>query len=160
MTSKDMITLLASMTSTAFLASKNRKTACTSHSEWFPWYQKLQQPQRPQQPRQPQWPQFINFLLNFMFLSTLAPKWPTLVSKCGMDCQKSTYFVDFGHSFYWRLWRPWMLLLTKFKGHKSNAQSHKQFSNSSELIKILVYIPLCPEWPCILCFLNFYASLF
>ena len=33
---------------------------------------------------------------------------------------KILYFMDFGHSFCWRLWRPWMLLSTKSKGHKSN----------------------------------------
>ena len=29
-------------------------------------------------------------------------------------------FRDFWHSFCWRLWRPWMLLSTISKGHKSN----------------------------------------
>ena len=29
-------------------------------------------------------------------------------------------FMDFWHSFCWRLWRPRMLLSTKSKGHKSN----------------------------------------
>ena len=29
-------------------------------------------------------------------------------------------FMDFGHSFCWRLWRPWMLISTKSKCHKSN----------------------------------------
>ena len=33
MTATDMITSLASMTSTASLASKNKKTACTLHTE-------------------------------------------------------------------------------------------------------------------------------
>ena len=33
---------------------------------------------------------------------------------------KITYFIDFWHSFCWRLWRPWMLVLTKSKDHKSN----------------------------------------
>ena len=33
---------------------------------------------------------------------------------------KILYFMDFGHSFCWRLWRPWMLLSTKSKGHESN----------------------------------------
>ena len=33
---------------------------------------------------------------------------------------KIHYFMDFWHSFCWRPWRPWMLLSTKFKGHKSN----------------------------------------
>ena len=33
---------------------------------------------------------------------------------------KILYFMDFWHSFCWRLWRPWMLLSTKSKGHKSN----------------------------------------
>ena len=33
---------------------------------------------------------------------------------------KIHYFIDFWHSFCWRLWRPCMLLLTKSKGHMSN----------------------------------------
>ena len=33
---------------------------------------------------------------------------------------KIPYFMDFWHSFCWRLWRPWMLLSTKSKCHKSN----------------------------------------
>ena len=36
-----------------------------------------------------------------------------------MDHQKTLYFKDFWDSFCWRLWRPWMLLSTKSKGHKS-----------------------------------------
>ena len=32
---------------------------------------------------------------------------------------KIHYFIDFWHPFCWRLWRPWMLLSTKSKGHKS-----------------------------------------
>ena len=31
-------------------------------------------------------------------------------------------FMDFWHSFCWRLWRPWMLLSTKSNGHKSNVR--------------------------------------
>ena len=33
---------------------------------------------------------------------------------------KIQYFIDIWNSFCWRLWRPWMLLSTKSKGHKSN----------------------------------------
>ena len=33
---------------------------------------------------------------------------------------KIHYFIDIWNSFCWRLWRPWMLLSTKSKGHKSN----------------------------------------
>ena len=33
---------------------------------------------------------------------------------------KIHYFIDIWNSFCWRPWRPWMLLSTKFKGHKSN----------------------------------------
>ena len=33
---------------------------------------------------------------------------------------KTHYFVDLWESFCRRLWRPWILLLTKSKGHKSN----------------------------------------
>ena len=33
---------------------------------------------------------------------------------------KIHYFIDIWNSFCWRPWRPWMLLSTKLKGHKSN----------------------------------------
>ena len=33
---------------------------------------------------------------------------------------KTHNFMDFWHSFWWRLWRPWILLSTKSKCHKSN----------------------------------------
>ena len=31
---------------------------------------------------------------------------------------KTQYFIDFWHISFWRLWRTWMLLLTKSKGHR------------------------------------------
>ena len=43
---------------------------------------------------------------------------------------KIPYFIDFWHSFCWRLWRPWMLVLTKSKDLKSNVPCqwiHRQF---------------------------------
>ena len=57
-------------------------------------------------------------LLSLMFSSILAPKWPVLVSQCWMDHQKAIVFIDFWQSFCWRLWSPWILVLTKSKGHK------------------------------------------
>ena len=122
MTSKNMMTSLASMTSTASLASKSQKLL----SGWFPCHQEPQQPQRPQWPQWPRWPQwpqqphFIKKLTEHDVAINLATKWPILVSQCGMDQQKSTILWIFCHSCCWRLWRPWMLLSTKFKGHKSN----------------------------------------
>jgi hypothetical protein len=121
MTSKNMMTSLASMTSTASLASKSQKLL----SGWFPCHQEPQQPQRPQWPQWPRWPQwpqqphFIKKLTEHDVVINLATKWPILVSQCGMDHQKTLYFKDFWDSFCWRLWRPWMLLSTKSKGHKS-----------------------------------------
>ena len=35
------------------------------------------------------------------------------------ESSKIHYFMDFWHFFCWRLWRPWMLLSSKSKGHKS-----------------------------------------
>jgi hypothetical protein len=43
---------------------------------------------------------------------------------------KIPYFIHFWHSFCWRLWRPWMLVLTNYKDHKSNVPYqwiHRQF---------------------------------
>ena len=39
---------------------------------------------------------------------------------------KIHYFMDFGHSLCWRLWRPCMWLSTKSKGHKSNFRINVQ----------------------------------
>ena len=40
-------------------------------------------------------------------------------------------FIDFWHSFCWRLWRPCMLLLTKSKGHMSNCHYSKALSSTA-----------------------------
>ena len=40
---------------------------------------------------------------------------------------KLYYFMDFWHSFCWRLWRPWMVLSTKSKGHKSNFRMSEMY---------------------------------
>ena len=103
-----------------------RMVACTFHIEWFPWHLEPQQPQWPQwppQPQRPQWPQqphIIKTLTEHDVAINLATKWPTLVSQCGMNQQKSTILWIFCHICCCRLWRPWMLLSTKSKGHKSN----------------------------------------
>ena len=103
------------------------KTTCTLDTEWFPWHQEPQQPQWPQQPQQPQWPRwpqqplFIKKLgeLNVFINPSTKMTYPGLSVWNGSS--KIHYFIDFWHSFCWRLWRPCMLLLTKSKGHKSNA---------------------------------------
>jgi hypothetical protein len=41
---------------------------------------------------------------------------------------KSHYFIDFGHPFFWRLWRTGMLLLTKSKGPKQKFH-YSEFQN-------------------------------
>jgi len=101
--------------------------ACTFHIEWFPWHQEPQQPQWPQQPQQPQWPQwpqqplFIKKLEELdVFINPITKMtYPGLSMLNGSS--KIHYFIDFWHSFCWRLWRPCMLVLTKSKGHKSIA---------------------------------------
>ena len=44
---------------------------------------------------------------------------------------KSHYFIDFGHPFFWRLWRTGMLLLTKSKGPKQDSKT--TFKTKSKL---------------------------
>ena len=71
---------------------------------------------------------------------------------------KFLFFIDFWHYVCWRLWRPWMLPLTKYKGHKSNAISLKtcwkpltilEFIRTYSNIGLNMYfITLCPGWPC------------
>ena len=126
-TSTDMISSVASMTSTASLASKNKKTAHTLHTKWFSWHQESQQPQWPQQPQQPQWPQwpqqplFIKKLgeLDVSINPSTKMTYPGLSMWNGSS--KVHYSIDFWHSFYWRLWRPCLLFLTKAKYHQSIA---------------------------------------
>ena len=46
------------------------------------------------------------------------------------ESSKILYFIDFWHSSFCRFWRPWKLLWTKSKGHKSNVHCqwvHRQF---------------------------------
>ena len=63
---------------------------------------------QPQWPWQPQQPHFTQKILSIMFRTILLPKWPILVSQCGMDHQKSTILQSFGTLSLglWRLWRP------------------------------------------------------
>ena len=102
MTSSDMITSMASMTSTASLASKKSKTTFSLLTEWYPWHQDPQQPQNLNSLNNLSSFNDFNslisskYLLNLMFPSTLAPKWPILVSQCGMDHQKSTILLISG----------------------------------------------------------------
>ena len=82
------------MTSTASLASKNKKTACTLHIEWFPWHQKPQRPQWPLQPQQPRWPQWP---LQLHFIKK--------ITELDVSINPGTqYFIDFWHLFCWRLY--------------------------------------------------------
>ena len=138
MTSSNLITSLASMTLTAFLASKKSKTASILHTAWFSWQQEPQQPQWPQQPQEPQWPQwpqqplFIKKLwkLDDSINPSTKMTYPGLSMWNGSS--KIHYFIDFWHCFCWRLWRPRML-------HKPNPN----------ITQILVYfIPLCLGEPC------------
>ena len=99
MTSTDMITSLASMTSTASLASKNQKLLTLYILSDFPGIRNLSSLNDLNS---------LNGLNNLdslfssknlgilMFSSTLAPKWPILVSQCEMDHQKPTILLNFG----------------------------------------------------------------
>ena len=78
-----------------------------SYNQWSQW---------PQQPNIIKTPTEHDATIN------LATKWPILVSQCGMNQQKFIILWIFCHSCCWRLWRPWMLLSTKSKGHKSNVR--------------------------------------
>ena len=122
MTSKDMITSLASMTSTASLVSKSQKLL----AGWIPCHQEPQQPQWPQQPQQPQWPQWPRQprIIKLFFEPDVFINRSTKITYSGLSMwyvsSNIHYSIDFWHSYCWRLWRPWKLVLTKSKGHKSN----------------------------------------
>ena len=100
--------------------------ACTWHIEWFPWHQEPQRPQWPQQPQWPQWPQWPqkSHIIKKTYWAWCCYYPGNKMTYPGLPMwngsSKILYFIDFGHSFCWRLWRPWMLLSTKSKGHKSN----------------------------------------
>ena len=84
----------------------------------WPWW-----PQKPQQPQWPQWPRQPHFSkkITEFYVSI---NHGTKMTYSGLSMWNGSsnihYFIDFCHSFCWRLWRPCMLLLTKSKGHKSN----------------------------------------
>ena len=73
----------------------------------------------------PQQPHFTKKILSFMFPSTMAPKWPILVSQCGIDHQKPTILLIFG-----------TLSLGGCGGHpmrlKLNLKDKSQMSTSNE----------------------------
>ena len=127
MTSTDMITSLASMTSTASLASKNKKTACTLHTEWFPGMRNLSGLND------------LNSLNNLsdlndlfslisskklpslIFPSILAPKWLFWSDNEGAIIKKSPYSWFLTSFLLEAVEEIGMLLLTKWKGHMSNS---------------------------------------
>ena len=126
---------------------KKSKAACTLITGWFPCHQEPQQPQWPQQPQQPQWPQwplqphFIKKITELDF--SINPGTKTTYSALIMwvGSSKSQYFLDFRHPFFWRLWRTGLLLLTKSKGHTSNAP-YSEFPNHFQ-IKSNLHISIC-----------------
>ena len=54
---------------------------------------------------------------------------------------KIHYFMDFWHSFCWRLWRPWMLLSTKSKGHKSKFRISWMYRSCFHGLKVHFWWP-------------------
>ena len=115
MTSKDMITSLASMTSTASLVSKSQKLL----AGWIPCHQQPQQPQWPQQPQQPQWPQWPqqpHFIKKF----TRPHRWiipntqmtNTILFLCN-GSSKIQFFTNIWYPFCPRLLRHGPLLLDR-----------------------------------------------
>ena len=54
---------------------------------------------------------------------------------------KIQYFIDIWNSFCWRLWRPWMLLSTKSKGHKSNFRISEMYRFCFYDLKVHFLLP-------------------
>ena len=160
MTSTVLITSLASMTSTASLASKNQKQPALYILSDFPGI------------RNPSGLNDLNSLNNLSGLNDLN----SLISPkriAGLDVSinpdtkmtysghlvfdglsKVHYFIDFWHLFFWRLWRTGNLLLTKSKGHRSNSHYSeflKHLQTKSNLHISARYIRSKPDGrPCIL----------
>ena len=83
-------------------------------NEWYPWHQ---------DPQQPQWPRLPHFIKKLTELDVyINPSTKTTLPGLSLwnGSSKFLYFFYFWHSV---CWRPWMLPLTKFEDHKSNAIS-------------------------------------
>mgnify|MGYP006975554667 CR=1 FL=1 len=113
MTSKDMITSLASMTS---LASKNQKKHAVYILSDFPGIRNLSASMT-STASVASMPHFIkkNYTA-WCFHQT----WHQNDISWSLNVGWIINFIDFWHPFFPRLWRIGMLLLTKLKGHKSN----------------------------------------
>ena len=57
------------------------------------------------------------------------------------ESSKIHYFMDFWHFFCWRLWRPWMLISTKSKGHKSKFRNSWMYRYSFYNLKVHFWWP-------------------
>ena len=147
MTSADMITSLASMTSTASLASENKNQHALYILSDFPGIRNLSGLNDLNSLNNLDGLIELSSLnsskklLRMMFPSTLAPKCPILAFSCGLDCQKFTILSIFWHPFFWRLQRTRMLLLSKSKGHTSNFH-HSGFPNHLQT-KPKLHISIC-----------------
>ena len=125
MTSIDMITSLASMTSTGSLASKNQKLLTLYILSDFPGIRNLNSLNDFNSLNNLSGLDDLDSLflsknleLNVFINPSTKMTYPDLSMWNGSS--KIHYFIDFWHSFCWSLWRPCMLLLTKSKGHMSN----------------------------------------
>ena len=147
MTSADMITSLASMTSTASLASKKGKQLALYILSDFPSIRNLNGLNDLNSLNNLSGLNDLSAsfhqkkILSLMFPSTLVPKFHILVFYCGLGCQKLTILLIFWHPFFWRLWRTGMLLLTKSKGHASNVH-YSEFINPLQT-KSNMHISMC-----------------
>ena len=147
MTSTDMITSLASMTSTASLVSKNQKLLALQLLGDFPAIRNLSSLND------------LNSLNNLSGLNDLnrliSSKKHTELDVSINPATKMAYsgllmwdgssnihhFMDFWHPSCWRLWRTGMLLLTKLKGHNLNVR-YSEFPNHLQT-KSSLHISIC-----------------
>ena len=146
--STGMITSLASMTSTASLASKNQKLLTLYIQSDFPGIRNLSSLNDLNSLSNLSGLNDLDSLFssknleNLMFPSTPAPKWPILVSQCGMDHQKSTILLISGTLSIWGCgghacyFQPEPRVISQLLSSWEHAESHKIILNLSELTQI------------------------
>ena len=105
------------------------------------WSQWPQQPQQPQWPQWPQQPHFTDEITEFYDSINHGTKNTFPGLSMWNESSKIHYFMDFWHFFCWRLWRPYMLLLTKSMGHKSKFRISWMYRSSFYDLKVYFWWP-------------------
>ena len=104
-------------------------------------------------------------VLSFMFPSTTAPKWPILVSQCGMDHQNPTVLLIFGTFSLWGCGgHPIRPKLNSKDKHQISTPNEYTVNFKSNLTCIFPSVraklkkTLCPRTQCSVCRHDWYEN--